>query len=60
MSAWEGLRAVEVEPSLYAADFNILGRQIDDLMASGRERVASEFARESGRAVGTGVRGGTA
>jgi hypothetical protein len=33
-----------------------LGRQIDDLMASGRERVASEFARESGMAVGTGVR----
>ena len=35
MSAWEGIRAVEVEPSLYAANFNVLGRQIDELMAAG-------------------------
>jgi len=33
--AWERLRDVEVEPSLYAADFAKLGEQIDELLAAG-------------------------
>ena len=33
--AWNQLRAVEVEPSLYAADFAKLGEQIDQLLAAG-------------------------
>jgi ribulose-phosphate 3-epimerase len=34
--AWrDWIRAVEVEPSLYAADFNRLGEQIDVLLAAG-------------------------
>jgi ribulose-phosphate 3-epimerase len=32
---WPDLRAVEVEPSLYAADFARLGEQIDELLAAG-------------------------
>jgi ribulose-phosphate 3-epimerase len=35
VSVWEGIRDVEVEPSLYAADFNVLGAQIDALMDAG-------------------------
>jgi ribulose-phosphate 3-epimerase len=35
VTIWEGIRQVEVEPSLYAADFNVLGQQIDELMAAG-------------------------
>ena len=34
--AWrEWIRTVEVEPSLYAADFTILGEQIDMLLRAG-------------------------
>ena len=33
--AWDQLREVEVEPSLYAADFAKLGEQIDRLLAAG-------------------------
>jgi ribulose-phosphate 3-epimerase len=32
---WSELRAVEVEPSLYAADFARLGEQVDELLAAG-------------------------
>jgi ribulose-phosphate 3-epimerase len=32
---WSDVRAVEVEPSLYAADFARLGDQIDELLAAG-------------------------
>jgi ribulose-phosphate 3-epimerase len=32
---WENLRAVEVEPSLYAANFSRLGEQIDVLLRTG-------------------------
>ena len=33
--AWDQVRDVEVEPSLYAADFARLGEQIDQLLAAG-------------------------
>ena len=33
--AWDQMREVEVEPSLYAADFAKLGQQIDQLLAAG-------------------------
>ena len=33
--AWDQMREVEVEPSLYAADFAKLGQQIDRLLAAG-------------------------
>ena len=33
--AWDQLREIEVEPSLYAADFARLGEQIDELLAAG-------------------------
>jgi ribulose-phosphate 3-epimerase len=32
---WDRLRDVEIEPSLYAADFARLGEQIDELLAAG-------------------------
>ena len=32
---WDQVREVEVEPSLYAADFAKLGQQIDQLLAAG-------------------------
>jgi ribulose-phosphate 3-epimerase len=32
---WEGARPVEVEPSLYAADFARLGEEVDALLAAG-------------------------
>jgi ribulose-phosphate 3-epimerase len=32
---WDRVRGVEIEPSLYAADFARLGEQIDDLLAVG-------------------------
>jgi ribulose-phosphate 3-epimerase len=34
-SVWQNRRGVEIEPSLYAADFNILGAQIEELMEAG-------------------------
>ena len=33
--AWESVRAVEVEPSLYGADLSRLGQQVDELLAAG-------------------------
>jgi len=33
--AWNRVREVEIEPSLYAADFATLGEQIDELLAAG-------------------------
>lgn len=35
MTVWQEIREVEIEPSLYAADFNVLGAQIDELMEAG-------------------------
>jgi ribulose-phosphate 3-epimerase len=35
VTAWGDIREVEVEPSLYAADFNVLGAQVDELISAG-------------------------
>ena len=33
--AWQGIRSVEIEPSVYAADFTQLGRQIELVLGAG-------------------------